>query len=151
MVKSLFQATSVAEVKSRIGSLTSECQRQWGTMTPAQALAHCQVAMRMAFGEVVLPRSMVGRLIGPTVKKAMLVRGAPMRRNAPTHPKVLIKDDRDLAVERKQLTDLIDRFAQTRPSDFTYHPHFFFGRLTPEEWATLQYLHLDHHLRQFGA
>jgi len=31
------------------------------------------------------------------------------------------------------------------------HPHSFFGRMTPDEWAVLMYKHVDHHLRQFGA
>jgi hypothetical protein len=50
------------------------------------------------------------------------------------------------------------RMAQLRPESTalwgTMNPaqaHSFFGRLTPEEWATLMYKHLDHHLRQFGA
>jgi hypothetical protein len=34
---------------------------------------------------------------------------------------------------------------------FPKHPHFFFGPLTPVEWAVLMHQHLDHHLRQFGA
>jgi len=37
------------------------------------------------------------------------------------------------------------------PAGCTAHPHSFFGRLKPEEWATLMYKHLDHHLRQFGV
>ncbi|MEP6513238.1 MAG: DUF1569 domain-containing protein [Parafilimonas sp.] len=28
-------------------------------------------------------------------------------------------------------------------------PHPFFGKLKAEEWRTLTYKHLDHHLRQF--
>lgn len=28
---------------------------------------------------------------------------------------------------------------------------FFFGNLTPEEWAIVQWKHFDHHLRQFGV
>ena len=35
------------------------------------------------------------------------------------------------------------------PGVCTKHPHFFFGPLTPVEWAALMYQHLDHHLRQF--
>jgi len=37
------------------------------------------------------------------------------------------------------------------PAGCTKHPHSFFGKLTPEEWAILSYKHLDHHLRQFGV
>jgi hypothetical protein len=31
------------------------------------------------------------------------------------------------------------------------HEHPFFGALTPDEWSTGKYKHLDHHLGQFGV
>jgi LPS sulfotransferase NodH len=46
---------------------------------------------------------------------------------------------------------LIERFAAAGLAGCTMHPHSFFGRLTPQEWAVLMYKHLDHHLRQFGV
>jgi len=61
------------------------------------------------------------------------------------------EDERDLARERERLRAAIDRFAQAGPTGCTQYPHFFFGKLTPEQWAVLMYKHLDHHLRQFGA
>ncbi len=59
--------------------------------------------------------------------------------------------ERDLEAERRRLCGLIEGFVAAGPAGCTTHPHSFFGRLTPEEWAILQYKHLDHHLRQFGA
>jgi len=38
-----------------------------------------------------------------------------------------------------------------RGSGSKKEPHFFFGKMKPEEWAALNYQHLDHHLRQFGG
>ncbi len=49
------------------------------------------------------------------------------------------------------MSRLIDRFATAGREGCTSHPHSFFGRLTPDEWAILMYKHLDHHLRQFGV
>jgi len=54
-------------------------------------------------------------------------------------------------VERGKLLGLIDRFAEGGAARCTTHPHAFFGKLTPGQWAELMYKHLDHHLRQFGA
>jgi hypothetical protein len=62
-----------------------------------------------------------------------------------------VQDECDLAAERERIYALIDRFAKGGPQSCTTHPHVFFGRLTPNEWAALMYKHLDHHLRQFGA
>ncbi|WP_410479057.1 DUF1569 domain-containing protein [Pedobacter psychrodurus] len=36
------------------------------------------------------------------------------------------------------------------PAKCTRYPQAFFGPLTPEEWALMQWKHFDHHLRQFG-
>jgi hypothetical protein len=74
-----------------------------------------------------------------------------MRINSPTVEGLAVTDKRDLEIERKRLSGLIDRFVAAGPSGCTKHPHSFFGRLTPDEWAILMYKHLDHHLRQFGV
>jgi len=93
----------------------------------------------------------MGRLFGPLAKKSLIVNGEPMRRNAMTEKSCMVADERDFVVERQQLLKSIDRFASGGPGICTKHPHFFFGPLTPAEWATLMYQHLDHHLRQFGV
>jgi hypothetical protein len=64
---------------------------------------------------------------------------------------LVVQDERDLATERLRLLSLIDQFSSAGPQKCTTHPHSFFGRLTPQEWAVLMYKHLDHHLRQFGV
>ena len=47
-MKNLFEAARAAEVKQRIANLRPDSERQWGKMNPAQALAHCYLAMEMA-------------------------------------------------------------------------------------------------------
>jgi Protein of unknown function (DUF1569) len=51
----------------------------------------------------------------------------------------------------QELQELLDRFTR-QPRDFSWpatHPHF--GAMSEAEWMRLAYLHMDHHLRQFGA
>jgi len=150
-MKNLFEAARVEEVKERIARLRPDSERQWGKMNPAQALAHCSAAIGMAVGETRPPRIFIGRLLGPIAKKSVIVNGTPMRRNSMTDKSVLVTDERDFVAERQRLRESIDRFAAGGPGICTKHPHFFFGPLTPEEWAALMYQHLDHHLRQFGV
>jgi hypothetical protein len=152
-MKNLFEAADVEEVKGRLAQLRPDSERQWGKMNPAQALAHCSAALEMAMatGETAPKRILIGRLLGRLAKKAMLVNGAPMRRNSSTDKSLLVTDEREFAAERQQLCTSIDRFAAGGPGICTKHPHFFFGPLTPQEWATLMYQHLDHHLRQFAV
>ena len=103
----------------------------------------------MAEGKVSPPRILLGRLLGPLAKKSLILNGEPMRRNSMTEKSVLVTDERDFMVERQRLRESIEQFASGGPGICTKHPHFFFGPLTPVEWATLMYQHLDHHLRQF--
>ena len=148
-MKNLFDAATVEEVKERMAQLRPDSVRLWGKMNPAQALAHCSAAMEMAVGEKVPPRIWIGRLLGRLAKRSMIVNEKPMPRNSATDKSLVVRDDRDFVVERQRLSEFIERFAAGGPRLCTKHPHFFFGPLTPVEWAALMYQHLDHHLRQF--
>jgi hypothetical protein len=150
-MKNLFEATAVEEVKERMALLRPDSERQWGIMNPAQTLAHCSAAMEMALGDRTPPRILIGRLLGRFAKKSMILNEKPMPRNVGTDKSLVVSDTRDFVMERQRLREFIDRFAAGGPRACTSHPHFFFGPLTPEEWAALMYQHLDHHLRQFRA
>jgi len=150
-MNNLFERARAEEVKERLAKLQPDSARLWGKMNPAQALAHCSAAIGMAEGKVRPTRILIGRLLGPLAKKSLIVNGEPMRRNSMTDKSVIVADERDFTVERQRLLEAIDRFATGGPRICTKHPHFFFGPLTPVEWASLMYQHLDHHLRQFGV
>jgi hypothetical protein len=150
-MKTLFEAAIANEITERLDRLNHDNERQWGKMSAAQMLAHCSAAIEMAEGKVTPRRILLGRLLGPLAKKSLIVKGEPMRRNSMTEKSVLITDERDFTVERQRLRESIDRFRAGGPGKCTSHPHFFFGPLTPLEWAALMYQHLDHHLRQFGV
>ena len=150
-MKNLFDTAAAEELKARVLRVRPDNERQWGKMNAAQAMAHMADALEITFGERRPPRMMIGRLIGPIVKRLALGNDAPMRRNSPTVPDLAIADARDLAVEQQRLAAHIDRFVHGGRAVCTTHPHSFFGRLTPDEWAVLMYKHVDHHLRQFSA
>jgi Protein of unknown function (DUF1569) len=150
-MKNLFEEARVEEVKERMAQLRPDSERLWGKMNAPQALAHCSAAVEWAVGDRIPPRMFLGRIMGRIVKPMVLGNDEPMRRNSPTAKDLVVQDERDLGTERDRLRGLIVRFATGGPKGCTTHPHSFFGRLTPEEWATLMYKHLDHHLRQFGV
>lgn len=150
-MKNLYEAATVATVKERVAHLRPDSQRLWGKMNVAQAVAHCSLGLEWAVGDSFPPRMFLGRMMGWIVKPMALGNENPMRRNSPTAKSLVVADERDLETERQRLYGLIDRFVAGGPARCTKHPHSFFGRLKPEEWAELMYKHLDHHLRQFGA
>ena len=150
-MKNLFEAERVEEVKERIARLRPDSARQWGKMNAAQALEHCSRGIELGMGDRFPPRMLIGLIIGRIVKPMALGNDDPMRPNSPTVPGLVVQDERDLGTGQQRLRELVDRFAAAGREGCTTHPHSFFGRLTPDEWGTLMYKHLDHHLRQFGV
>jgi hypothetical protein len=55
-MKNLYEPATADEVRQRITRLRSDSARQWGKMSPAQAVAHCSVAMEWAVGDIRPPR-----------------------------------------------------------------------------------------------
>ena len=149
-MKNLFQSDAVDNVISRIEQLQPTTQRQWGKMDVAQMMAHCSATLDVASGRVVLPRMFIGRILGPFVRPAF-TNDKPFSKNGPTDKTFVIADKRDFARERDELKRRVRQFHEAGEAHCTTHPHSFFGPLTPQEWATGMYKHIDHHLRQFGV
>lgn len=146
-MKSLLDRESFNEIKDRLTKLTEDSERQWGKMTPGQMARHCQAPL-----EIMLQKNDYGVkpnwLINLLFKRSMY-NDKPWRKNLPTAPSFRITDDRDFAVEKAKLVDLIDEIGtKLDKEDWGKHPAF--GKLTTRQWGQMQYKHLDHHLRQFG-
>lgn len=148
--KNLFQPETVAEIRTRLARLTPDSRREWGKLSAGQMLAHCAMVMEDAVGDRRPSRQFIGRIIGP-LARGQLTSARPISRNAPTDPELIPAGAHDLAAERERLDLLVARFAAGGAAGCTTHPHRFFGPMTPPQWATWMYKHLDHHLRQFGV
>lgn len=149
-MKSLFEPTTLQEVKDRFDKLQPSSKRLWGKMEVAQMIAHCSASMEVAVGEKTPPRMFIGKIFGPFLK-SMFSNETPLRQNSPTDKTFLVIDQRNFEKEKARLLELIEKFSTGGESKVTTHPHSFFGRLSPAEWGTGMYKHLDHHLRQFGV
>ena len=87
-MKHLHDPTRVTELTARIAQLRSDSPRQWGKMTPSQAVAHMAIGFEAALGDIEVPRLFIGRLIGGFVKRSALGNDAPIMKNAPTAPEL---------------------------------------------------------------
>lgn len=150
MTDSLFDPAGLAAMLARIDGLRPDSPRRWGKMTIGQMLAHCQQPLRVAVGELPLRRSLIGVLFGRLAKRQLLA-PKPWQQGMPTAPEFRITDARDFGTEQQALLAMVRRFGEAGPDGLTKAPHPFFGPLTSDEWQALQWRHLDHHLRQFGA
>jgi hypothetical protein len=147
-MKSLFIESDRQEIIDRINSVTTSSQTMWGKMNVTQVLAHCQVGIRGAYGELTFKRGLVGMLFGGMIKKSMTKDATPFKPGLPTDKAFIITGEKNFDEEKTKLIELVKQFS---PAKIQAGPHPFFGKMTPKEWDILQWKHLDHHLRQVGA
>jgi hypothetical protein len=149
-MKTIFDADTHAELQSRLEKLAVDSPRQWGTMTPSQALEHTARALEMASGAAPLKQLFMGKLLSWMFKSKFLG-PEPFPQNAPTGPTMKIADEPDFEATRERLRTIIEDFHTKGPTACDGNVHGFFGKLTGDEWGICQYKHVDHHLRQFGV
>ena len=146
--KDLFDPGVKRDIVDRINKLTSQSQPLWGKMNVAQMLAHSQMPIGNALGHYTLPRTLLGRIVGPLVKRGMY-NEKPFKRNSPTDPSfVMTGHEKDFEKEKQSIIDMVNDFKEENIKN-EIHP--FFGKLTKQQWSKAMYKHLDHHLQQFGV
>ena len=141
-----------AVVLLRLRRLAPDSTRRWGRMTPHQAICHLSDSYRSMMSRV--PISSMSTLYTRTFVRWFAIHsGLPWPHGVKTRPEVDQEIGGTRPVEftrdRNELEALIEQFAQRTDKDMQPHP--MFGRLSTDEWQRWGYLHLDHHLRQFGA
>ena len=146
----LFDPAARERILARLAALRPDAPARWGKMDPAQALAHCALALEAATGDHPSKQKLLGRILAPLVRKSVLG-PKPFSRNSPTDARLVVADARSFDPERERLLALVAKFAAAGPAGAAPWEHVFFGRLSGEEWGVLMHKHLDHHLTQFGA
>lgn len=149
-MNSIFHPEGNKKLIERIESLTPITHNEWGTMNVSQMLVHCQMPIKVAFGELKLKGGIMAFLFGKRAKKNF-TSNKPIKKNMPTAKEFIIKGHPDFEKSKSELISMISKFAAEGPHAIKVKKHPFFGPLTNEEWDKMQWGHLDHHLKQFGA
>lgn len=147
---SLYNSLDNTLIRERILSLAPESKPLWGKMNVVQMFVHCRKPLQYAVGELKAERKFLYKLIGGIAKK-LLVNDKPFRKNMPTDASLIITTHEGYTYEQTVLLQLVQRFSDEGEKIVSDRPHPLFGAMTSEEWSILQWKHLDHHLRQFGA
>ncbi len=135
----------------RINKLTNNNPAQWGKMSVAQMLAHCNVTYEMAYENIhPKPNFFMKFILKSFVKKAV-TNEVPYKHNSQTAPQFIIKTDKDFAVEKNRLIQYIQKTQQLGEANFNGKESHSFGVLNTTEWNNMFYKHLDHHLTQFAV
>jgi hypothetical protein len=119
-------------------------------MNVSQMLVHCQMPIKVAFGELKIKAGLIAIFFGKLAKRNLTSKN-PIKKNLPTAKEFVVKGHPDFEQSKADLVSMITRFAHEGPSVIKNTKHPFFGHLTTEEWDYMQWKHLDHHLKQFGA
>jgi hypothetical protein len=147
-MKTVWQATTRAELIERAARVRRDSPALWGKMTAADMLAHVTDSLKMALGDLpVASRSRILRF--PPLRHA-IIHWLPFPKGAPTAPELRARTADDWNGELAQIGALLARFAAKTPND-RWVEHAAFGAISGTDWGVLVYRHLDHHLRQFGA
>lgn len=152
-VKTLARPRDKAELLLRVRKVRPESQGRWGRMSAHQMICHLCDSFRIVTGDrsVSFASGVMQRTI---VKWIALYAPLPWPAGIPTVPEI---DQEmggtgpvDFAEDVAQLEALLESVAaRTSTADWRAHP--IFGRMSETAWLRWAYLHVDHHLRQFGV
>jgi hypothetical protein len=152
-MKTVARQSDKTEILRRLKVVGPDRAARWGRMSAHQMICHLSDSLRMATGQK--PVGQAGGLLHRTFLK-WIVLYLPLRWPAGilTIPEIdqEIGGTRpvDFAADVAELEGLLDLItAQSGSVDRRVHP--VFGRMSEAAWLRWAYLHMDHHLRQFGA
>jgi hypothetical protein len=153
-MRSFAREADRAEILERLTALRVDSERRWGTMTVHQMVIHCAKACRMAHGDLT-PRELTPSWSRPVIKVIALY--APMRwpRGIQTVPEFdqvasAAEPASEFAADVAELAALLVRIT-VRQAGPPWPRHPIFGPMSERAWLRWAWLHMDHHLRQFGA
>jgi hypothetical protein len=152
-MKTLARPRDQAEIRRRLRDVRPESVGRWGRMSAHQMVCHLSDSFRLAIGQkpVSPATSLLQRTIVKWIALYLPVAWPP---GIPTRPEIdqCVGGTRpaDFEADVAELEALMELFtAPTKSFEWQLHP--VFGRLSEAAWLRWAYVHMDHHLRQFGA
>jgi Protein of unknown function (DUF1569) len=150
-MKTLLNVRDRNDVLGRLANVHPDSRPRWGTMSAHQMICHLSDSLRAALGEKYISPS--GSRFKRTILKPLaLWVPIPWPHGFKTRPEM---DQRrggtqpvDFRSDLKELCILFQRFCTLEGE---YASHAMFGQMSKIERMRYAYLHIDHHLRQFGA
>ena len=153
-MKSLAHEHDKAEILRRLRALRPDSPRRWGRMSVHQMVCHLADSFLVCLGK--MPVTMKDLWIRRTALKwVALYLPLSWPPGIPTTPEIdQVRGGgtapADFAKDVARVEGLMESFsAPTTRFEDGRHP--LFGKMSHAAWLRWGYLHLDHHLRQFGV
>ena len=149
-MNSIFDKNNNDALIRRIHLLNENSKPLWGKMNVSQMLSHCQAPIDLALGNIEIKSNFVLGILGRLFKSKILNTGK-FKKNSITLTEFSRSDSYEFEQNKIALIKKISTFAVLGNESIKRTKHPIFGKMSYEEWDKLQYMHLDHHLRQFGV
>jgi hypothetical protein len=144
--------TVVHDLLSRLHLLCPETKARWGRMNAHQMVCHLTDSFGLAMGLKTASED-ITFLSRTLVRWFALHTSLRWPKGSPTPPEMdQVRGGTqpvEFACDTDALEGVIQKFA-CKPRCYSFAQHPVFGELTEWEWMRWGYLHMDHHLRQFG-
>ncbi len=150
-MKTILNTEGASDLARRASSLKQTSEPLWGSMNVTEMLHHCNRATQSILEGKAPPQN-------STVEQKVLkflfmnvIKKLPKNATAPKRFNVKLSQliPGEFENERNEFLKLIERFTSHQNEITLSHPRF--GALTTKEWGKFVWMHLDHHLRQFGV
>lgn len=146
---SLFDKKIQDEMLARVEKLNSNSQRKWGKMSVSQMLKHMNVAFAVPINKIQVPKDKLYLFSANPFARWMMIKAmTKWPKNLVTAESFKVKDDPDFEPTKKEFLETIHEFLNATNFDGR-HP--VFGVMSKELWGDAMYIHLNHHLEQFGV
>jgi hypothetical protein len=152
-MRTLARPGDKAELLRRIRTVRPDSHCRWGKMNVHQMVCHLTDCFRMTTGDKAVrdASSLHQRTLVKWIALYAPLRWPPGLDTRPevdqqaggTTPADFASDIADLEAQ----VELVSALGR----DFAWPRHPIFGRMSRAAWLRWAYLHVDHHLRQFGA
>lgn len=146
----LFDKTAQDEMLARVSKLSSTSQRKWGKMSVSQMLKHMSTAFAVPINKIQVPKDPLYYVSANSFFRWLMIRAITKwpKSMLPAPESFKVKDDPDFEATKKEFLTNVNDFINA--SDFSGR-HPVFGVMSKELWGEAMYIHLNHHLEQFGV
>ena len=152
-MKTLARASDRDEILHRLREVRPDSARRWGRMSAHQMVCHLSDSFLVVTGQKAVSHA-TGPLQRTIVKWIALYLPVRWPAGIRTRPEVDQElggtKPADFAADVARLEALVELITTpTKAPGWQAHP--LFGTMSEAAWLRWAYLHMDHHLRQFGV
>lgn len=150
MKQNILDRHAALQIVTRVQLLQPTDEGRWGMMTVTEMLKHCNLAnTQILEGERTQPKTTLKQYLLRILSLYIVPRFPKNMQGAPANDTSGTISDARFYNEREQFIKTIMRFpANRKPLTLS---HIAFGNISTRQWGRAAWMHMDHHLRQFGV